>query len=233
MQLAIGISRRQIIGVMMAAILFLTAANCFHQFSWLVFEQDYKGLGWKFDVADDTSIPTWYASASLAFCALLLWLVSIVERIEKRGYVRHWQGLSLIFLFLSLDETAALHEWSGEVVKRLGFAEMSSFLYYQWVVVGGLATLILGFVYMRFFFAQPIKMRWLFFLAAAVFIGSALVVEMVNARIDVLYGGDSALYNVMTALEEFGEMAGVLIFAYALLQHLEAKVEGISLQIAR
>lgn len=215
----------------MAIILLLTTANFFHQFSWFAFQQDYRELGWKFDVAGDISIPTWYSSASLFFCAILLWLIALVERREQSSYFRHWQGLAGIFLFLSVDETAALHEWSATIVKRGEFAAISTFFYYQWVIVGGLFTLMVATVYLRFLFAQPRKIRWLFFLAGAFFVGSALILEMVNARLDALYGGQTVIYNLMTACEEFGEMAGVLLFAYALLLHLESKVKGVSLQL--
>jgi hypothetical protein len=68
--------------------------------------------------------------------------------------------------------------------------------------------------------APPV--RRLFLLAAAVYLGGALGVEMAGAAHAFRHGTENLGYSLWTTLEEALEMAGVAVFIYALLRQVEA-----------
>ena len=66
------------------------------------------GLAPLFDLGREGTIPAWYASFSLLFCAMLLWLNGLTA--PRRGLAWHWYFLALLFVFLSIDEALEIHE---------------------------------------------------------------------------------------------------------------------------
>src|SRR5215208_5096619 len=63
-----------------------------------------------FDLDKEANVPTLYSSVTILFCAGLLALIAGARKKGgKRDYL-YWAGLAVIFLFLSVDETAGLHE---------------------------------------------------------------------------------------------------------------------------
>ncbi|MFP8877143.1 MAG: hypothetical protein VCB99_09590 [Myxococcota bacterium] len=65
--------------------------------------------------------------------------------------------------------------------------------------------------------ALPSKIRFLFILAALIYVGGAVGVERATDWYDVHDLLDTLAYNLWTAVEETMEMAGVIVFIYALL----------------
>ena len=57
----------------------------------------------------EANIPAWYSSAALLLAAMLLWIVSAATK-QRGGRPIYWRLLSLVFLALSIDEVAELHE---------------------------------------------------------------------------------------------------------------------------
>jgi hypothetical protein len=63
-----------------------------------------------FDVDGEQNIPSLYSASALLLCSILLATITYAKKLAGDAYVRHWGTLSIIFLFLSLDEALSLHE---------------------------------------------------------------------------------------------------------------------------
>jgi hypothetical protein len=164
------------------------------------------------------NIPAWYSASLLLFCSMLLAVIAVAQRQHRRGHVVHWLILSLIFLFLSLDETAQLHELSISPLRdRFG---ATGFLYYAWIVPAGICVALFVVAYLRFLGNLPARTRGLFLVAGAVFVGGAIGVEAVSGMQASLQGEQNLTYHLIITLEELLEMAGVTIFIYALLDYI-------------
>jgi len=227
--LIISISPRKIIQGLGLAILFLIIAHVFVTLYRLLLGRALFGLVWRFDLMSDKSVPTWYASVTLLICFVLLLMISLAKRKVGDRYTHHWEVLSAIFLFLSLDETATIHEWSGNLVSKA--FQTSDFLNYPWVIFGVIFVIILVPAYLKFFLDLPAKIKWLFFISGTIYVGGGIGVEMINARHESLHGWENLTYSMMTALEESLEMAGVAIFIYALLLYLRSNVKEVQICI--
>ena len=180
-----------------------------------------------FDVGSDSSIPTWYSSLALLFCAAISALIgACVSRAD--GNRLYWYAIAVLMLGMSIDEVAMIHErilgGIGDLILVEG-ADRSPYLFYSWVILG--APLVLGVVafMLRFVLRLPSKTRKLVFLSGAVFVAGALGMEVLNSRLHKLSGHLTIEYLLSTALEEFLEMAGVGVFLYALLDYW-ARISG-------
>jgi hypothetical protein len=171
-----------------------------------------------FDVTGEGNIPTWFSSSMLLVCAFLLSIIAINKKRELDRYALHWAGLAACFLFISADEAARIHElFVAPVRSSLG---ASGFLYYAWVIPYGVALLALTLFYLKFFFALPKQTQLLFFIAGVTYTSGAVGLELVEGYIDARFGADHIMWMALSTLEETQEMAGLSIFAYALLSYL-------------
>lgn len=130
-----------------------------------------------------------------------------------------WLFLSFVFLFLTLDEFAFIHERLMPVMRAL--VGDNGVLYFAWIVPYGLAVAVLAvWIAPKIFRLSP-EPRFFFVMAAICYVGGALGMEALGGwRMDVI-GGASArpelVYELLTTIEESLEMAGLLLLSRALL----------------
>jgi hypothetical protein len=167
----------------------------------------------------------------MLFCTALLALITHANWHEPKGKRFYWLGLTILFLFLALDEGTAIHEEVGTFLER--YMEARGMLYFLWVVPYGIATLLLGLAYLKFVWELPKDTRVRFVVAGVIFLGGALGVEMLGAREADLHGYETVTYCVLYSLEEMLEMLGIIIFIYALLSHLASEIGRLSLVFGR
>jgi len=178
-----------------------------------------------FDLWDEVSIPSWYGTSLLLIAAALLGVIAVAKRQVGDRFQRHWTGLALIFLALSVDDAADLH---GHTSYRLQATfETGGWFAYAWVVPAAIACAIVGLIYIRFLAHLPASTRWRFVVAGVLFLTGALVMEMIEGRYDTQHGVENMPYRIMVAIEESLEMIGVVIFISALLTYLATIAERI------
>lgn len=173
----------------------------------------FAGLVRLVDVDEEHNIPTWYQSLTLFFCSVLLAKIATEKKLNNMKYVLHWWGLSIIFLFLSIDEMVCIHE-------RTIYGGGKGFSHFQWVIPAAFFVLFFALSYLKFLLHLPARTKSLIVLAAVLYVGGALGMELVNGYYFELYGPENIRYSMLTTLEEFLEMLGVVIFVKALLSHI-------------
>jgi hypothetical protein len=185
-------------------------------------------IGWghipglsKLDVSVEASIPTYFSAVLFLASSLLLGLIAHHTRRAGGPFAKHWLALSLLFLLLSVDEIVSIHEGLTEPMRAL--FQTSGFLYYAWVIPGAIFVAALSALYFRFVLHLPPATRRLFVLAAAVFVGGALGVEMIGGNYAATHGVDNLTYNMISSVEETMEMSGLVIFIHAMLQYIAGR----------
>ncbi len=200
-------------------ICFLVAASMAGQISALYFGRGTLfGMVNLFNLDREANVPTWYASVTLLACAVLLAFIAASKRQSRDSWWRYWAGLSAVFAYLSVDEGASIHELTIEPVRAL--LGTSGVLHWAWVVPGMIAVIGLGLLYLRFVLALPRSTRNLFIVAGSLFVGGALVVEMLGAGWFVQAGRRNIGYVLFWTVEEALEMAGIVVFLYALMRYI-------------
>jgi hypothetical protein len=183
------------------------------------------GLVRQFNLDEEANLPTWYSASAILIASLLLGMIGFVKRRLREPDTRHWLWLAFIFLYLSADEAARIHEMSEPFTQRLHF---TGFFFYPWIIGGALIVLIVGLSYLRFLFRLPRDIRGLIVIAGSLYVGGALGVESIGARLDELYGFKNLKYSLVVGIEELCEMAGILIFLYALMQYAGRTIDAVA-----
>jgi hypothetical protein len=191
------------------------------------------------DVGQDHSIPALYSALLLLFCSALLAMVSFAVKNAGGPYVNHWRVLSIIFLYLSVDEGASIHEKLGDVTRfvfRSIGSELGARMPDAWVIPQGALVLIFVLAYLKFFFHLPEKQRFLILAAGAIYVGSTMGLEVFDSYYASLFPASemTILQKIgrilLITAEEILEMFGIIVFIYALLSYIGSYVEEIRLQ---
>lgn len=171
-------------------------------------------------VDGEGNIPAWFSASLLLCCAFLLGCIASLHR-QQGGLVAFWGMLSCIFVLLSLDEVAQLHELSIRPLREQ--FHTTGFLYYPWILPAGLCVATLAVGYSRFQATLPGRTRWLFLVAGTLYVGGALAMEAVSGQHASLFGEQNPGYHVIVTLEELLEMTGAVVFIYALLDYMAGR----------
>ena len=181
-----------------------------------------------FDLDQEVNVPTVYSTLTILICSALMAVIARSELMLGSGQGRPWRLLSLIFLGLALDELLSLHE---ELTDRVDIGMLNRFTRFSWLVVGGCLVVLFAVAFGRFFLHLPSRTRRLFFLAGMLFVGGSLGMEAIGGH----YGGpgrqDSLSYVIVAHVEEVLEMAGIVVFIYALLSYLRRVTPTIVLEL--
>ena len=199
---------RTVTRIGLAAVAALSAAGLI--LVYLRFEHDVAyayGLVPLFDPSREANVPTWFSSALL--------LLSAGALVQVRGPDRRWWLLlAAVLVLASLDETANLHELLSRQARRRfqpGFGQL-------WVLMLGPAALVFLAVCARFMLRQEPAVRRSFGLGAALFVGGALGVEVVEIVFERRQSGALAVALTMLAQEVIELLGAVVLLRASLLR---------------
>lgn len=167
---------------------------------------------------NESNLPTWFSTVLLLGCAAMLAVIASAARRGALTHPGHWIFLAFIFLLLSIDESARVHERTIVPLRRA--LDTGGLFYYAWVVPAIGFLVVLAAAYLRFLLALPPPVRTLVVCAAAVYLGGALGVEMLGAAWAEAHGATGLEYDLLVTVEESLEIGGLVIFAFALLQFM-------------
>jgi len=182
-----------------------------------------------FYVDQEANVPTWYSSIALLLASVILFTISTVSKKQQREFVKYWYGLSAIFFMMSMDEVALFHD--RLVVPMREVFPQGGALYYAWVVPGMLFVMAVGLIYFRFLFKLPARTRNLFIVAAFVFVGGAIGIEMLSGIWANVHGEANPIYAAIVTFEEGFEMVGIVVFIHALMEYLQSMVSEVKIQL--
>lgn len=193
------------------------------------FDHDYiHGLIPLFRFSNEANVPTLYSSFALLFSSILLTIIAIAHRKNGSAYL-WWLGLAMIFLFLSIDEIASIHELLGKPVREsLG---TSGLLFYAWLIPYGIALIVFVVTYSKFLIRLPTNIAALFVVSGAIFVSGAIGLEMLGGRWFEMYGKHNITYSILYTCEETLEMLGIALFIYALLTYIVGQFESLSITV--
>jgi hypothetical protein len=180
-------------------------------------------------VDGEANIPSWFSASLLLAAASLLAIIAAAEWRIGGQEVTKWWVLGLIFLFLSLDETAQLHELSIVPVRE--WTGATGFLYYAWILPAGVCVGLFAVAYLRFLRRLSARTRSLLLWAGAIYVGGALGVESLSGWQAAAHGERNLPYHLIVTVEESCEMIGVVLFIYALLDYLGTRCTRLGFQI--
>lgn len=207
----------KILGIMISCVIFL---HILAMISWFGFGHDsVKGLVPLLHMQFEQNLPTYFSSFQLLVAAMLLGICAYDCKLNNGRRFWHWVGLALIFVFLSFDETAEIHERFSVITANL--LGTSGNLKYAWVIPFGLFAAVVLVTYFRFLLNLPRKIGWIFFMAGGIYVFGAAGLEVFESRLHEDSGTIRTFeYMNLVTIEETLEILGVYLFIFGLLAYL-------------
>ncbi|MEM1115207.1 MAG: hypothetical protein AAF845_20660 [Bacteroidota bacterium] len=170
-----------------------------------------------FNLGGEANLPAYFSAAILLLAAGLLALTA--RTAETRWMRIGWVVLAAGFALMSLDEATLIHEGlvGSILLNQIGRGEGAT--YYRWYLLYIPLVVMIGALYVPFLLRLPRRLAGWFLAAAALFLGGAIGVEMVESTLAYT---EASTIRIMVnqAIEEGAEMAGVSLFNVALVGHL-------------
>jgi hypothetical protein len=168
-----------------------------------------------FNMDKESTIPTWFSSMQFFVVMLVASHCSYRESARPSALWRNgWLPVAGLFLFLSVDEVAMLHEgiqsWVG---RRLGPGVVPG-VYFNWWVVAFLPAIIASVIYLVVFLGKRFRGRPQLLAIA----GMGLLSWLIVLGLELLVGLVSIPSRVKVHVlgwEEFFELAGTTCFLLA------------------
>ncbi len=173
----------------------------------------------RFDLDDESSVPTWFSQVLFLLISASAFLASIMESSLPRRNI--WRLIALGTLIFSIDEIATLHEFTLQTVHVLFFGESSpTGLSNAWLLLLPFVLAIGLWLIWQIARHFPRKMIIQFALAGSVFIFGAVFVDILASTV----ARDTFLnQGIIVAVEETFELVASLIVLYAILRYIETE----------
>jgi len=164
-----------------------------------------------FDLDEEEGFGTWFSTGILAAAAALLLNQARVLRVQGAAWRLWWQVLGIGFCVLSIDEVVGIHEYANTLLEGT-----------PWTVVGFAIFVVVALAYLPFLWHHRWRTAILFALAGVIYGGGAVGIEhFTDSDVNSLH------YNMWTTLEEGMEMLGVILFIYAVLDHMRGAADRV------
>jgi len=190
------------------------------------------GLVRLLDLNEEQNLPTFLSTLNLLLASFLLFVIWRLTPAWERPSRRYWLALALIFVYLSFDENAGIHETVLTYVGRASVGNVHEMLGGRdWIPIGLALTLVAGLVLVNFLRHLPPWLTVQFIIAGALFVAGVFGFELAGAWF--LYSGGTEfdmLFRLDAVAKEGCEMYGIALFNCALFRVLAAR--SVYLEIA-
>lgn len=238
----IGIPARRIfVGMVAIAVLLAIAFATTH---WLNLKGNAGQLGFRllFHMDGEANLPAWYSASLLLVASLLLAVIALAKTRQEDLFRWYWWGLAAGFAWLSADESAQLHEMLNRPAHALPFDADGAFTF-PWIALAIPIVAAVGVVYLRFLAGLPAATRTRFLVAAVLYLGAAVGVEMLEAALAdaqglsaqepgwTLAGKFGFDYMALLIVEETFEMIAMAFFIRALLDYIDTQFARVTIAV--
>ena len=225
----LSLSRHRIEIFLLVAWIVLTVLGTASEISYYLL--DHKrllGVVRQLSLAEEANIPTWYSALVLSSCALCLAIIGLSQTPNGEGSRRHWLILSLIFLYISMDETSVIHEMTVRPVRET--FDLGGAFDYAWTLPAAVLMTIFLFSYLGFLRQLQPGSRYRFILAGLIYVGGAFGTEFIISYWWETYG-DGFTTGILNVLQESMEIAGASLFLAALIRHMARTSDEIRINL--
>lgn len=177
-----------------------------------------------FDV--EHNLPSFFSTALLVAISLLTACIAKGESDRRKTF--QWAVLAVVFFLMAIDENTEIHEKLNGPIQSLVVA--SGIFYYSWIIAYLLLVVIFVAFYFRFFLQLPRDTRRRVVLAAALYVGGAIGMEMIDGAWYESFG-QTPFLNVATTIEELMEMSGCIVFIHAFSSYIDEYMPNFRIRI--
>ncbi|GAB4547025.1 MAG: hypothetical protein Fur002_22660 [Anaerolineales bacterium] len=181
----------------------------------------------------EANVPTYFNTMLLAVPAALFAAIAVWKKQIGDKFKNQWAGLAWIFLYLSIDEAAVIHEKLIKPVRGMfNYEGYGGLLYFAWVIPGIAVVILFALAYLRFFLHLDNRSKIFFAAALVVYVSGIIGGEMLSGHFAETIGQKNFTYAAYTSLEESLEYFGMILMIYWLLDYIKRFLpSGIALKV--
>lgn len=200
---------------------------------WLHFKafpenQSVERLNLFFNFDHERNFPTYYNTILLFLCSLGFFLISY----SKEGQsvkLNYWFILSLVILFLSMDDFIGIHEWLNIWIPRWLHVGGKGIFKFAWIIPYGLFAIAFGIYSIKNLLVIKKRIAKGYIISGILYVFGAICIESASGlyyeSIQDVFSFEYTLYFVTP--EEFFEMFSLILALYYQLFHLAELTETI------
>ena len=202
-------------------IIFLLLANIIFIKHYIFSGREEVWIAAKFFWFDsELNLPTLYSGLSLLLAAYLSFYCSVIKKKIKKEKT-FWVILSIIFFFLTIDETVMIHERLNKSIYFFIFNRFDFNLQISgsWTLLYFLVVILSALFFSSFIKKLPNKIGKLFKVSFFIYVFGAIIIEFIVVQVLKLDQG-TYKYFFLSTTEELLEMLGICLFNYATLKYI-------------
>ncbi len=166
-----------------------------------------------FDSNLEANLPTLFSFLLIFINSIIIFIISLYEK-EKYKII-FWRLLSILFFIASIDEIAQIHEKFDIIMRH--YHLNCGFFTNGWVTFWAIIIIIFLIIFAKFLWSLPQKTQNQLIIAGLLYAFGALGFEIIGGYLF----SDKLFFIFSTTIEEFLEMAAMIIFANTFLNYLK------------
>ena len=188
-----------------------------------------NGLTLLFDLDEEQNLPSLFSAAALF---LLTGACMLCAKVALKDEGIFWKAMTVVFLFLALDEVVAIHEKKDALGQRVFLP--SGIFRRAWVVPYGIATFIFAVLTLPSLVRLPASTRNGLVIAGGLYVTGAIGFELLGGVIRDYAPGPwiTKSYSICVLCEEVLEMLGVALALRTSLLHFTGGARSLNLAVA-
>jgi hypothetical protein len=179
----------------------------------------------EFFINNEGNIATFWNTFLLLLTSAIAFIIASAKFSQQDKYRFEWALLGAVFFYLSMDESSVIHEKFSALLKNM--PDINGWAHYKWLYAGGLAVLLLTFMFIRFYLHLDLRNKILFPVSMALYLFGAFGGELLSGYYAQANGTKNIPYALMTHGEELGEQIGIILMIFTLLTYLLANYSKI------
>lgn len=190
---------------------------------------DSASLWRLFNTSGYGNIPRYFRALLLLSSSALFATIACAKRQMSDRLSKHWAALAYLFLYLSIDDAASIHQLGNRVnmswLLKLGVQS------YAWAYIGVVFCALFGIVFYRFVFNLPVETRRLFIASGALYVLGACGMEITKSIVVQYSPPPSIATGIVKTLKQTFEMLGNSLLIYAQLSYIGKYIGLIGIEL--
>lgn len=194
---------------------------------------DFPGrdlVGPMFALNGEANMPTFFSSFLLATAAAVAWVIARAKRQLNDRFRGIWLAISVVFVYLSVDETAQIHDRATTGVRKI--VGDSALLHYSWVLPYAFVVLAVAVTFVPFLRHLPRRTAGGILLAGGLYVLGAMGLEVFEGMLEFQGRFHSLAMPILVTTEEALEMSSVVLFIGVLLDYLRQQLPNLHLDVS-
>lgn len=178
-----------------------------------------------FNIDQEANIPTWFTGGIALYLAMTTSMIASVVKSQGKNHSWGWRGISLMGIYISLDELSGIHELAINPIRENW--DVGPWLYQSWIIPAMALAVLISIIYSRFVWKLPMYSKFYLLLGGLIYLTGAIGVESIGGFV-LNTQGLNDWYVQLAHIEEFMEMMGLIVILYSVVEYARRELKSMT-----